>query len=51
MDAFKDSGKDLEMDSLVNSEPVKILIVFSNMWARMEIQNSAEGKILDSLKF
>ena len=51
MYAFKDSSKDLEMDSLVNCKPVKTLIVFSHMCTRMQVQNSAKGKVLDSLKF
>ena len=35
MDALKNSGKDLEMDSLVHSEPVKILIVLGYMRTRV----------------
>ena len=51
MDALEDYGKKLEMDSLVNSEPVKVLVVLSYMCTRMEVQDSAKGKVLDSLKF
>ena len=51
MNALEDYGKKLEMDSLVNSEPVKVLVVLSYMCTRMEVQDSAKGKVLDSLKF
>ena len=51
MNALEDDGKNFEVDALVNSKPVKILIVFSYMRARAEVQNSTKGKVLNSLKF
>ena len=51
MDTLEGGSKDFEVISLVNSEPVKVLVVLSYMCTRMEVQDSAKGKVLDSLKF
>ena len=50
MNALENDGKKFEVDALVNSKPVKSLIVFSYMRARTEVQNSTKGKVLNSLK-
>ena len=49
MDAFEDNGKDFEVNSLVNSKPVEILIVLSKVSSGMEIEYSTKGKVLNSL--
>lgn len=51
MDAFEDDGEDFEVNSLVNSEPVKVLIVLSKVGARVEIEHSTKSEVLDPLEF
>ena len=52
MDALESGDEDFnKVDSLFNSEPVKILKVFRKVGSWMKVKNSAESKVLDSLKF
>ena len=51
MDTLEGDGKDFEVILLVNSEPVKVLIVLSYMGVRVWIEYCAESKVLDSLEF
>ena len=51
MYALKSDGEDFEVNSLFNSEPVKLLEVLGHMRSRMKVENSTESKVLYSLKF
>ena len=42
MNALEDDGKNFEVDALVNSKPVKILIVFSYVRAWTKVYNSTK---------
>ena len=51
MDALEDNGEYLEVNSLVNSQPVKVLVVLGCVWAGVEVEYSAKSEVLDTLKF
>ena len=42
MDALEDNGEYLEVNSLVNSQPVKVLVVLGSVWAGVEVEYSAK---------
>ena len=51
MDTLEDERKNFKVNSLIHSEPVKVMIVLCHMGTRVKIEHSAEGKVLDSLEF
>ena len=51
MNTLEGDGKEFEMDSLVNSEPVQLLEVMRNMGSGVKVEDSSEGKVLALLKF
>ena len=51
MDALESGDEDFKVDSLFDSEPVKVFKVFRKVGSWMKVKNSAECKVLDSLKF
>ena len=51
MNTLEGDGKEFEMDSLMNSEPVQLLEVMRNMGSGVKVEDSSEGKVLDLLKF
>ena len=50
MNTLEGDGKEFEMDSLMNSEPVKLPEVMRNMGSRVKVEDSSEGKVLVLLK-
>ena len=52
MDTFEGSSENLEVNSLVYFEPVKICVVLGEVTrTRVEVEYCSESKVLDSLKF
>ena len=51
MNTLEGDGKEFEMDSLMNSEPVQLLEVMRNMGSGVKVEDSSEGKVLDLLEF
>ena len=51
VNTLEGDGKEFEMDSLMNSEPVQLLKVMRNVGSRGKVKNSSEGKVLDLLEF
>ena len=51
MNTLEGDGKEFEMDSLMNSEPVQLFEVMRNMGSGVKVEDSSEGKVLDLLKF
>ena len=51
VNTLKCDGKEFEMDSLMNSEPVQLLKEMSIMGSRVKVEDSSEGKVLALLKF
>ena len=51
MNTLESDGKEFEMDSLMNSEPVQLLEVMRNMGSGVKVEDSSEGKVLDLLEF
>ena len=50
MFTLEGKGKDFEVNSLVNGEPVKVLEVLGYVSAWMKVENSTKSKVLHSLK-
>ena len=51
MDTLESSDEDFEVDSLLDSKPMKALKVFRKGGSGMKVENSTESKVLDSLQF
>jgi hypothetical protein len=51
MDTFEGGSENLEVNSLVYFEPVKICVVLGETRTRVEVEYCSESKVLDSLKF
>ena len=50
MKTLEGEGKNFEVNSLVDSEPVKVLEVLGYMGSGMKVENSTKSKVLYSLK-
>ena len=50
MDTLKGDSKDFEVIPLVNSEPVKVLIVLGYMGTRVKVEYCTRGKVLNPLE-
>ena len=50
MYTLEGEGKDFEVNSLVNGEPVEVLEVLGYVSAWMKVENSTKSKVLYSLK-
>ena len=50
MQTLEGEGKDFEVNSLVDSEPVEVMEVLGYMGTGMKVENSTESKVLYSLK-
>ena len=51
MNTLKNGSKNLKVDPLVDSEPVKVLVVLSDVGARGKVKDSAKSEVLNSLEF
>ena len=50
MYALKSDGEDFEVNSLFNSEPVKLMEVLGHMRMWMKVEDSTDSKVLYSLE-